>query len=65
VHCSPSCGPDLDAHLRKEEQVLLPAIRALVEDGRRDFPFGSVANPIRMMTVEHDRAGECSPNCVT
>jgi hypothetical protein len=41
----------------KEERVLFPAIHAL-DSGRRDFPFGSVANPIRMMGIEHDRAGE-------
>jgi regulator of cell morphogenesis and NO signaling len=48
---------DLEPHLLKEERVLFPAIRALV-GGRRDFPFGTVRNPIRMMTAEHDRAGE-------
>jgi regulator of cell morphogenesis and NO signaling len=48
---------DLDPHLLKEERVLFPAIRALVA-GRRDFPFGTVNNPIRMMGIEHDRAGE-------
>ena len=48
---------DLEPHLLKEERVLFPAIHDLVE-GRTDFPFGSIANPIAMMTVEHDRAGE-------
>ncbi len=48
---------DLEPHLLKEERVLFPAIAALAE-GQRDFPFGSIANPIRMMTLEHDRAGE-------
>ena len=48
---------DLEPHLMKEERVLVPAIRAIVE-GRRDFPFGSVENPIRVMTAEHERAGE-------
>jgi regulator of cell morphogenesis and NO signaling len=48
---------DLEPHLLKEERVLFPAILALVE-GRRDFPFGSVENPIRMMTTEHERTGE-------
>ena len=48
---------DLEPHLLKEERVLFPAITALV-DGQRSFPFGSVANPIRMMTLEHDQAGE-------
>ena len=48
---------DLEPHLLKEERVLFPAIAALA-GGQREFPFGSVANPIRMMLAEHDRAGE-------
>jgi regulator of cell morphogenesis and NO signaling len=48
---------DLEPHLVKEERVLFPAIHALAA-GERDFPFGTVANPIRMMMLEHDRAGE-------
>jgi regulator of cell morphogenesis and NO signaling len=47
---------DLEPHLLKEERVLLPAIRDLAR-GRARFPFGSIANPIRMMLAEHDRAG--------
>jgi regulator of cell morphogenesis and NO signaling len=48
---------DLEPHLVKEERILFPAIHALA-GGRRDFPFGSVGNPIRMMLFEHERAGE-------
>lgn len=48
---------DLEPHLLKEERVLFPAIHAIAA-GRREFPFGSVENPIRMMRIEHDRAGE-------
>jgi regulator of cell morphogenesis and NO signaling len=48
---------DLEPHLMKEERILFPAIAALA-DGQRELPFGSVANPIRMMLLEHDRAGE-------
>ena len=48
---------DLEPHLMKEERVLFPAIHAVTE-GRRTFPFGSIADPIRMMSMEHDRAGE-------
>ena len=48
---------DLEPHLIKEERVLFPAINALA-DGQTEFAFGSVANPIRMMMIEHDRAGE-------
>lgn len=48
---------DLEPHLMKEERILFPAIHDLVA-GRRDFPFGRLANPVRMMLSEHDRAGE-------
>ncbi|HKE74389.1 MAG TPA: iron-sulfur cluster repair di-iron protein [Acidimicrobiales bacterium] len=48
---------DLAPHLLKEERVLFPAI-ALLAEGHRDFPFGSIAAPITMMLAEHDRAGE-------
>lgn len=48
---------DLEPHLAKEERILFPAIRALVA-GQRSFPFGTVANSIRVMAAEHDRAGE-------
>lgn len=47
---------DLEPHLLKEERVLFPAIEALA-GGQREFGFGSFANPIRMMELEHDRAG--------
>ena len=48
---------DLTPHLAKEEQVLFPAIREWA-DGQRTFPFGTLSNPVRMMMLEHDRAGE-------
>jgi regulator of cell morphogenesis and NO signaling len=48
---------DLEPHLMKEERVLFPAIAALAA-GQREFPFGTVANPIRVMMMEHDRAGD-------
>ncbi len=48
---------DLEPHLLKEERVLFPAIRGLVT-GVREFPFGTVSNPIRVMSADHDRAGE-------
>ena len=48
---------ELEPHLLKEERVLFPAIRALA-GGAREFPFGTVANPVRMMSREHDRCGE-------
>jgi regulator of cell morphogenesis and NO signaling len=48
---------DLTPHMLKEERVLFPAILELVH-GPAQFPFGPIANPIKMMSVEHDRAGE-------
>lgn len=47
---------DLEPHMRKEEQVLFPAI-ARLEAGERSFPFGHVANPVRVMMSEHEHAG--------
>lgn len=53
---------DLEPHLTKEERVLFPAIRELAEAAERSAPrpafhFGSVTNPISVMTREHDRVG--------
>lgn len=49
---------DLEPHLAKEERILFPAIRTLATAPDREFPFGTIANPIGMMASEHDRAGE-------
>jgi regulator of cell morphogenesis and NO signaling len=53
---------DLLQHLRKEEFVLFPYVRDLVNlhDSCivRQSPFGKVENPIRMMEREHSEAGE-------
>jgi regulator of cell morphogenesis and NO signaling len=50
---------DLEPHLMKEERVLFPMIRELTEATTAPtFHCGSVTNPIRMMLLEHDRAGE-------
>ena len=49
---------ELESHMMKEEQILFPAIRSLEQAASRpEFPFGTVANPIRMMEHEHDNAG--------
>ena len=49
---------ELEPHMFKEEQVLFPAIRQLEQATKQpSFPFGTVANPIRMMEHEHDNAG--------
>ncbi len=54
---------DLKPHMFKEEQVLFPYMKALAkaadQHGVVPFaPFVTVNNPIRMMTREHDTAGE-------
>lgn len=50
---------ELVPHMAKEEQVLFPAIRQLEQSGAvPSFPFGTVANPIRMMELEHESAGD-------
>lgn len=54
---------DLQPHMFKEEQILFPYImeleRSAFDNRATPFsPFGSVNNPVRMMMVEHDTAGE-------
>jgi regulator of cell morphogenesis and NO signaling len=53
---------DLSQHMVKEEQVLFPYVRDLAEAGdscgRTQSPFGTVANPIRMMEREHEEVGD-------
>lgn len=50
---------DLEPHLTKEERVLFPMIRELVNAATAPtFHCGPIANPISVMMLEHDRAGE-------
>ncbi|MGB2756862.1 MAG: iron-sulfur cluster repair di-iron protein [Acidimicrobiia bacterium] len=50
---------ELEPHLMKEERVLFPMIRELVEStAPPQFHCGSLQNPISVMLREHDRAGE-------
>jgi regulator of cell morphogenesis and NO signaling len=57
-HVFDSLRAELQAHMVKEEQVLFPICREL-ENSRilPAFHCGSVSNPIRMMTWEHEDAG--------
>ena len=53
---------ELKPHMFKEEQVLFPYIVSLEAAiaQKRNLPFaafGTVNNPVRMMTMEHDAAG--------
>jgi regulator of cell morphogenesis and NO signaling len=52
-------GKDLEQHLLKEEQTLFPIITRMEEahnlkTALPKLPFGTIANPIRMMLLEHD-----------
>jgi regulator of cell morphogenesis and NO signaling len=50
---------ELEAHMAKEEGILFPMIRDIEGAASRpEFHCGTVANPIRVMIHEHDRAGE-------
>lgn len=54
---------ELTAHMKKEELMLFPFIRKMVQAkqaGNNDVaaPFGTIQNPIRMMMHEHDGEGE-------
>ncbi|HEX4947497.1 MAG TPA: iron-sulfur cluster repair di-iron protein [Blastocatellia bacterium] len=54
---------ELEPHLFKEEQVLFPYVTkleaALTKDGNIPFScFGTVQNPVRMMMLEHEAAGD-------
>ncbi|MEK6481285.1 iron-sulfur cluster repair di-iron protein [Catalinimonas sp. 4WD22] len=57
------CADELGQHMQKEEQILFPFIRKMVNaqlSGRvLETPhFGTVENPIAMMEHEHDTEGE-------
>jgi len=54
---------EMTSHMAKEEQILFPYIVGLEEasrgmGGRPSAPFGTVRNPIRMMEMEHESAGD-------
>lgn len=56
-------GADLETHMTKEERVLFPYVLRMEAAAKQQVPlfrppFGTVANPVRMMMLEHDRAGE-------
>lgn len=45
---------DMGMHLMKEENILFPYMLALESDSPPAAHFGTVANPIRMMMMEHE-----------
>lgn len=48
---------ELESHMMKEEQILFPYILQLDGGYAGECRFGTVRNPIHMMTMEHDNAG--------
>ncbi len=53
---------ELEPHMMKEERVLFPYTIQMEEAARNRHaltrpPFGTVANPVRMMMLEHEDAG--------
>jgi regulator of cell morphogenesis and NO signaling len=54
---------DLRPHMFKEEMILFPYVKQMesAAAGNRPMPyapFGTVGNPVRMMMLEHDAAGD-------
>jgi regulator of cell morphogenesis and NO signaling len=49
---------ELEGHLLKEEMILFPLIRSIEAGGDGSFHCGSIHNPIRVMMMEHDSAGD-------
>lgn len=48
---------EMTDHMRKEEKILFPLVRAIEAGAADRFPGGSLANPIRQMEAEHESAG--------
>ncbi|TRX52211.1 iron-sulfur cluster repair di-iron protein [Fulvivirga sp. M361] len=58
-----SSAEALVVHMRKEETIVFPYIKAMVEAKERDFPlsepyFGHLNNPLQLMEEDHDLEGE-------
>jgi regulator of cell morphogenesis and NO signaling len=49
---------DLLPHMQKEEMILFPYVEALESGEPPASCFGTVANPIRVMMMEHEAAGD-------
>ena len=61
-HVFGGLAAELISHMMKEEMVLFPYVAELertVQSGRRapSAPFGTVNNPVHMMEMEHEAAG--------
>ncbi len=54
---------ELNTHMQKEEMILFPYIKQLAEARKNGTevqlpPFGTIKNPINMMEIEHEGAGD-------
>ncbi len=49
---------ELATHMMKEEKILFPYLKQMASGGCGPSCFGTVQNPIRMMMMEHDGAGD-------
>ena len=57
--CFAAIRADVEPHLTNEERILFPAIEALFSGAEATaFGFGSIGNPISMMSRDHDDLGE-------
>lgn len=57
------CAGELAQHMKKEELILFPFVKKMVNTKETEEPlaqpaFGTVSNPIAMMMHEHDTEGE-------
>lgn len=57
------CAGELAQHMKKEELILFPFVKKMVNTKETEGPlaqpaFGTVSNPIAMMMHEHDTEGE-------
>lgn len=49
---------ELLSHMKKEEEILFPAIKHMLNNGDKEFSFASIESPVKMMEEEHDNAGD-------
>ncbi len=53
---------ELASHMDKEEQILFPHIRSMIDAKSKgkvvSAPFGTIQNPIKVMMQEHDNEGD-------
>ncbi len=58
-----TCAGELAMHMKKEELIVFPAVRKMVQAAQTGNPlapphFGTIQNPIRTMKQEHENEGD-------